>query len=209
MIAVGDKIKILKAQCGAYGANGQCGYVIDKPSEESSIYNGLYYDTSGIFIKLENGHIWNVGTEIQYEILQKGDNRMSYESKKSVVSEVSIIVPNKVVEVTFMDGDKQKVVCQEPDVFDLESAIGICIAKHLCGGSSAYHKAIRNGIRVYKENLEKEKAIQEENERIAKKIAKRQTYMQRRAERRREEQIEIQKEAYIRALREVNSNKGE
>lgn len=119
------------------------------------------------------------------------------------IADVNIIVPNKVVEVTFMDGDKQKVVCQEPDVFSLEQAISICLTKHLLGGSGAYNKAIRNGIKLYEKQLETEKMVKAEEERIAKRRAKRAAYMKRKAEKKREEQIEIQKEAYVRALREV------
>lgn len=207
MIAVGDKIKIIRAQRGAYAADGRCGYVIDKPNKKPSEYGGLSYDKSGIFVKYEDGYIWNIGTEIQYDILQKGDNRMSCEREKRVISDINVIVPNKVVEVTFKDGDKQKAVCQEPDVFSLEQAISICLTKHLLGGSGAYNKAIRNGIRLYEKQLETEKMIKAEEERIAKRRAKKAAYMKRKAEKKREEQIEIQKEVYVRALREVEKVK--
>lgn len=199
-------IKIIKAQCGAYGANGKCGYVIDKPDKKPYDYSGLDYNDSGVFVKLENGYIWNIGTEIQYDILQKGDNRMSYEREKRVISDVNVIVPNKVVEVTFMDGDKQKTVCQESDVFSLEQAISICLTKHLLGGSGAYNKAVKNGIKVYQDKQKDEVAAKTEEERIAKRRAKKAAYMKRKAEKKREEQIEIQKEAYVRALKEINNN---
>lgn len=120
------------------------------------------------------------------------------------IVDVNIIVPNKVVEVAFMDGDKQKAVCQEPDVFSLEQAISICITKHLLGGTSAYNKAIKNGIKVYQDKLVLEKNSKDEEIRIAKRRAKKAAYMKRRAEKRREEQIEIQKEAYVRAMELMN-----
>lgn len=120
------------------------------------------------------------------------------------ITDVNIIVPNKVVEVSFIDGDKQKTVCQEPDVFSLEQAISICLAKHLLGGTSAYNKAVRDGIKVYEENQKEMWRIKAEEERIAKRRAKKAAYMKRRTEKRREEQIEIQKEAYVRAMREVS-----
>lgn len=119
------------------------------------------------------------------------------------ITDVNIIVPNKVVEVTFMDGDKQKAVCQEPDVFSLEQAISICLTKHLLGGSGAYNKAVKNGVKIYNDKQKKEVAVKSEEERIAKKRAKKAAYMKRKAEKKREEQIEIQKEAYIRALEAV------
>lgn len=121
------------------------------------------------------------------------------------ISDVRIIVPNKVVEVTFVDGDKQKSVCQEPDVFSLEQAISICLTKHLLGGTSAYNKAVKSGIKVYEEKQKAECIAKAEEERIAKRRVKRDAYMKRRAEKRREEQIEIQKEAYVRAMTEVNT----
>lgn len=127
-------------------------------------------------------------------------SRMSRE-----IIDVNIIVSNKVVEVTFLDGDKQKAVCQEPDVFSLEQAISICLTKHLLGGTGAYNKAVKNGVKVYTENQEEMRRVKAEEERIAKWRAKKATYMKRRAERRREEQIEIQKEAYVRAIREIGA----
>lgn len=119
------------------------------------------------------------------------------------IVDVNILVPNKVVEVTFMDGDKQKAVCQEPDVFSLEQAISICLTKHLLGGSGAYNKAVKNGIKVYQDKQKVEWVAKFEEERVAKRRAKKAAYMKRKAEKKREEQIEIQKEAYVRALKEV------
>ena len=52
---------------------------------------------------------------------------------RNMIVDVNIIVPNKVVEVIFFGGNKQKAVCQEPDAFSLEQAISICISKHLLG----------------------------------------------------------------------------
>lgn len=134
-----------------------------------------------------------------------GSKPMPMSTYGQKIIDVNIIVPNKVVEVRFMDGDKQKAVCQEPDVFSLEQAISICLTKHLLGGTSAYNKAIKNGVKVYKENQEEMRRVKAEEECIAKRRAKKAAYMKRRAERRREEQIEIQKEAYVRALKEINS----
>ena len=127
---------------------------------------------------------------------------------------VNIIVSNKVVEVTFSDGTKEKAVCKEPDIFSLEIAISICISKKIMGGSSAYNNAIKQGMKVYNDKLEMESAVKAEWERIEKKRAKRIAYKklrdsrrkeeeERRKAREREEQIEIQKEAYLRAMNEM------
>lgn len=120
------------------------------------------------------------------------------------VTDVNVIVQNKVVEVTFADGTKEKSVCREPDVFSLESAISICISKKIMGGSGAYNNAVKCGMKVYEDKLKKEATDKAEQERIAKKREKRLAYKKRRAnekaETEKERQIEIQKEAYLRAM---------
>lgn len=123
------------------------------------------------------------------------------------IVDVNIIVPDKVVEVTFSDGTKEKSVCREPDTFSLESAISICISKKIMGGSSAYNNAVKRGVKVYEKKLEFEKYQKEEQERIEKKRVKRLAYKERRAAKRREEQIAIQAEAYLRAMNAVEDSK--
>lgn len=136
------------------------------------------------------------------------------------VTDVSVIVPNQVVEVTFADRTKQKSVCKEPDVFSLEQAISICITKKIMGGSGRYNNAIKAGLKVYEGKLKKKDADQAEQDRIEKKHAKKLAYFERRkkkiaeamAERlraEREEMIEIQKEAYVRAIEIVNGGSRE
>lgn len=139
---------------------------------------------------------------------------MEKKKGKVEIKDVSIIVPNKVVEVTFADGTKEKLVCREPDVFSLETGISVCISKKIMGGSSAYNNAIKHGVKVYKEKLKREAAVKAEQDLIEKKRAKRLAYKERRTakraeeermrrEKEREEQIEIQKEAYLRAMKEI------
>lgn len=123
------------------------------------------------------------------------------------IVDVNPIVPNKVVEVTFADGTKEKSVCREPDTFSLESAISICISKKIMGGSSAYNNAIKRGMKVYEKKLEFEKHQKEEQERIEKKRAKRLAYKERRTVKKREEQIAIQTEAYLRAMKAMDDSK--
>lgn len=117
------------------------------------------------------------------------------------ITDVNVLVKDKVVEVTFYGGDKQKAVCDEKDTFDLETAISICITKHLLGGTKAYNDAVKRGMKVYKD---KQKKIAEEEKLkklIANKRAKRLAKKQRQAEKKREEAIAIQTEAYIRAMK--------
>lgn len=125
------------------------------------------------------------------------------------IIDVEMVVKDKVVEVTFDNGDKQKSVCREPDVFSLEMAISICITKHLLGGSGPYNQAVRAGLRYYEDKLRKEKAEAEEKERIKKREAKLVAWKNRCKEKRKEAQIEMQKEAYLRALRDFNKELSE
>lgn len=121
------------------------------------------------------------------------------------IKDVEIIVPNKVVQVTFADGKKEKAICQEPDVFELEEAIGLCIAKYLCGGSSRYYKNIRSGIKVYKNKIKKEEEENALKELIKRKREKRLEYKKRKEEKKKKESIDIQTEAYIKAVKKLKS----
>lgn len=123
------------------------------------------------------------------------------------IKAVDILVPNKVVQVTFTDGSAEKAVCQEPDVFSLEQAISICIAKKMMGGSSAFNNAVRRGIKVYNDKLNKEVADKAEQERIARKKAKdaekRALRRAKKEQQEKEKQIEIQAEAFVRATQRM------
>lgn len=174
----------------------------------SSLYcsskNGFTYTESSI--NLPNG---------MKVVIENGGIPKFYLPK---VKDVNIIVPDKVVEVTFADGTKEKSVCREPDTFSLESAISICISKKIMGGSSAYNNAIKRGMKVYEDKQKREAAGKAEQERIEKKRAKRLAYKERRAAKRaeeekqrkareREEQIAIQTEAYLRAMKAMDDSK--
>lgn len=123
------------------------------------------------------------------------------------IKAVDILVPNKVVQVTFTDGSAEKAVCQEPDVFSLEQAISICIAKKMMGGSGAFNNAVRRGIKVYNDKLNKEVADKAEQERIARKKAKdaekRALRRAKKEQQEKEKQIEIQAEAFVRATQRM------
>lgn len=166
---------------------------------------------------LSNGCAKVILDEINNDIYEEFKNMIGdFNMEKCSVVDVNIIVPNKVVEVTFADGTKEKSVCREPDTFSLESAISICISKKIMGGSSAYNNAVKRGMKVYEDKQKREATEKAEQERIEKKRAKRLAYKERRAVKRaeeekqrkakeREEQIAIQMEAYLRAMKEIGS----
>lgn len=145
----------------------------------------------------------NLDKEDQMNQRRDDERKHNYSNK---IANIIEIVPNKVVKVVFYDGTIEKVVCHEDDTFSLEMAITICMAKKLYGGTAAYNKAVRNGMKIFKKKLEWKQKVREDQERVAKKKQKRKEYLARREARRREEQIEIQKEAYIRAMKELNDD---
>lgn len=119
------------------------------------------------------------------------------------IDDVKIVVPNKVVEVTFDDRTKEKAVCAKEDTFSLDAAITICIAKHMLGGSSAYNNAVRKANKIL---VNKAKADAEQK---TKRVAKYEAYKKRKAEKKREQEIELRKEAYKRAMKELEDEKAE
>ncbi len=133
------------------------------------------------------------------------------------IVDVSIVEANgvkKVVFVKFADGTVQKSVLSDDDTFSLEQGISICVTKKLFdmrtgNGSSLYNKIISRGLKVYG-NAQKEKAKQiadaaEKKAKADKAVAKKRAKRLKREAAAREAQIEIQKEAYLRAMRENNS----
>ena len=123
------------------------------------------------------------------------------------IRDVKIVVPNKVVEVTFEDRSKEKAVCAEEDTFSLDTAITVCIAKHLLGGSSVYNNAVRKANKILVNKAKAADKAQAEAEQKQKRIAKFEAYKKRKAEKKREQEIELRKEAYKRAIMELEDEK--
>lgn len=62
---VGDKIKIIRATDGCFGAEGKIGIVTDKLPTD-----GLgYYSEDGFNVDCGHGHIWKIGFESECELL--------------------------------------------------------------------------------------------------------------------------------------------
>ena len=132
----------------------------------------------------------------------------------AVIPEIEDVqsINNKVVIVKFADGTSEKAVLSENDTFSLEQGVSICITKKIlnkvlkgASGTSAYNKLVDYGLKVYdKKQKEIKEAIaakkaekdaeQRKIDRIRKKRAKHKAKL-------REEQIEIQAEAYRRAMK--------
>lgn len=108
------------------------------------------------------------------------------------------------VVVSFADGTKTSAVLDSEDKFNLEQGISICITKKLLGedGHSVYNKLIRRALKVMKRNEKAAEAAakKKEDEKRARELKKARS--ERRKAKSREAKIEIQKEAYLRAMKE-------
>lgn len=159
------------------------------------------------------------------------EEKMNEYINKSSVCSVNIIVPNRVVEVEFNDYyiEKVKTVCNKDDVFSIERAIYIAMAKKRFGhiytsdgiekkaDELAYEKdyvyRVKNALKVY-ECQQKLAALDKEEEEIKlrqkqKRHERNERRRVRRAEERKNEQIAVQKEAYLQAMREFEEKKVE
>ena len=114
------------------------------------------------------------------------------------------------VKVIFKDGTFEKSICADDDIYSFEVGIGICLFKWYLSrwgrGSTLFNRLMDNALKVHKKNIKeaeeaskKEEAIKAKKEKIR---ARKQRREERKRQREREEKIEIQKEAYLRALEE-------
>lgn len=94
--------------------------------------------------------------------------------------------------------------CDPKDQFSFEPGLTICLCKLFLGRHN-YYKIVKNLTKKYKDELEKKNQEEQEKAIIERRKKKAIAKKKRRAERRREEQIEIQKEAYKRAMQELES----
>ena len=180
-----------------------------------------------------------VGNDTQSTLIEQGVDRITlrlsdgsswtnmYTKSQEFIYSFEEIVPKKVVVVYFRDGQSEKMVCREPDVFDLHRCLYLAIAKHLykqeyttegieykaseLSMQKKYVKIVENAIKAHNKMLkDQEKSERLELERIAAKNRRLQKKQEKRAqakEAKQEEVIEMQKEAYLRAMKEYKSDK--
>lgn len=129
----------------------------------------------------------------------------SWAGSRTIMPDITSVnrYDNTVV-VSFADGTKTSAVLDSEDKFNLEQGISICITKKLLGedGHSVYNKLIRRALKVMKLNEKAAEAAakKKEEEKRARELKKARS--ERRKAKSREAKIEIQKEAYLRAMKE-------
>ena len=118
---------------------------------------------------------------------------------------------NRVVKLTFIDDTVSTAVCSAADEFSLETGISICLAKRMLDtdqkrGSSQYNKMIKSLLTKYEKQQQDE--LEKENEKLRKKLKWQKAREKKELRRKRKEEraIEMQKEAYIRAMNELKDN---
>lgn len=136
-------------------------------------------------------------------------NRLKWIEGLPAVDKVEIF-NDRAIKMTFIDGTFTKAVCSENDIFNLDVGITICAMKRLLGTNSdnatkQYNKFInyvhdvmdRNEKIKYAEEAQKEKEKAKKRKAELKKAAKKLKA--------KEEQIDIQKQAIIRAHQEMEA----
>lgn len=138
--------------------------------------------------------------------------------KEVEIKRYRILAPNKVIEVYFTDGSKEKLVCHDEDTFNLRKGLFLAIAKHLykdkytiegieakaveIGYTKKYVKMVDKAIKDNNKLEEMAIRVHKEEELERKKDHERKMKADRE---KRERRIEIQKEAYLRAMCELNN----
>jgi hypothetical protein len=140
------------------------------------------------------------------------------ESTKDIMPNIKDIsvkadgVNSTVIFVTFTDGKTEKAVLDPDDDFSLEHGLTIIMLEKLLSdkgvdGKSVHNKLVKHAIKFYKHQedervkaAELKKAEKEKKKRIEEKIRVRKA---KKARAEREYQIEMHKEAYLRALNEM------
>lgn len=122
---------------------------------------------------------------------------------RNSIIEIKEIVPNKVYEYRFVDGDIQKTVCSDSDQFSMEDSITIAYAKHFMGGSGRYNRAVDKAMKLFVNQKAAEEKAKKEEEAAKARQEKKAKKRAERIARKREAEIELQAEAYRRAMQSM------
>lgn len=200
------------------------GKPIDKVTytpKEMEYKNGGYLDMN--FGNTTNAGWYGFGG---IEFSDDGTKMRASGSLRDDIYDINVIVPDKVVEITFGDG-KEKMVCHDDDTFDLRKCCFIAIAKHLYKKEytqegieymatqltyqKKYVKIVDKALKEYKRKEEEkaEKIRKEEEEKIIRErqSIKRRKQKERRAQRHREALIDVFADSINEAKKRRKANK--
>lgn len=132
----------------------------------------------------KNGRIWPQMEPREFEpvlldniMVDQADNVIMINGILANVRHYEIIVPEKVMKITFMDGSSEKVVLKPGDTFDVATGIRIAIAKHV--GRQYYNLA---GLENLAERLSYLKCIDKMISRIMREYEQNQKQLEKLAE---------------------------
>ena len=144
-------------------------------------------------------HIIEEMNELNKKLTKISNNK---NLKTLAINDIKVDEVNDVLIIKFMDGDVQKAVRDCGDSRDFDTAILVCICKHLMSGQSSMYNAIKyinKFDRLLMMKDERKKTIDKQViDRKNRKNEKRKI----REAKKREQRIEEMKEAYIRATKE-------
>ena len=211
----GDIVKVITAEHGAKGAEEKIGIYMGLRNDFSIPYgsriNGLsVFRADDVIIKTEERSYWIIGKDVELEII-KEEKEIKKESTM-IIKDFEISKSKNGITVNFTDGTYKKSYAVAPDEFDIKKALYICLAKkysheYKCDDIEELAKFFamtKKYIREVKRVLAEYEKKEEVKKIIANRKAKKIRYKANKKAREREEMIEIQKEAYLRAMREAN-----
>lgn len=151
--------------------------------------NYRHYDRD-IFNDIESLYPKVINCSPQYLAVEMKKEMVIAMNAMMKIKDVEIVVPNKVVKVTFNDDTFEKAVCHEDDQFSLETAITICMTKHLLGGSGKFNNILAKGVKIVEDKVKAAEEAEKEKARIE---AKRLKNHNKRVERRKKKEAEARK----------------
>jgi hypothetical protein len=193
--------------------------IVSSTAKETPFYGKLSDNTKTKLVKEALASYGKI-TDCNLRAVYRKDCGKAYVSDRIIPTIVDVeVINNKVVKVYFSDGTTEKAVLSKNDAYSFEYGISICIIKRILSektngnGTAIYNKLIDYAIKVYNDNRAEEKAVAEcvKAAKIAdqKKAEKEKARRIEIAEKRKEREIEIQTEAYLRAMRKFNDEQVE
>lgn len=174
-------------------------------NSEEDFYDRIYATISSYNTISTNIFRYPLIKLIKNEYKENNDMNLNSTKAKLNINNPTIIdykvIDNKVVIVTFDDNTTEKAVVVGNDTFDFERAVEIYVLKKMLGGTKAYNDIRKEAMRQVKLVDKKKKDEAEEAERIANRKAKYAERQAKRKEKRRQEQINIQAEAFLKAMK--------